>query len=87
MISITVNVPHWAALYFEYGDCDNLTDQEIAQADKWQERMLSEGWLWSGVEDPEPEFHLWPEFGAPADCVVANLITLPDSYNKSNNCL
>ena len=67
----TDKMPDYIACYFEYGDLDNLTEEDIKNADNWLNR-IEENHGVKGVTfewGEETGFYYYPEFGLGCNCI------------------
>lgn len=63
-------IPSWAVCYIEYGERNDLSDEEVAMVDKYLEDLCKEGYqLLCPKEDAEEEFNWHPAFGLPCSTV------------------
>ena len=66
----TCNIPAWSVCYLEYGEMDNLSEEDISMIDEWLETLENNGFtnpVFSFGDDNG--FHMFPEFGLGCDCV------------------
>lgn len=66
----TENIPLWAISYIEYGELDDLTEEDKTQVDDFL-ASYGEGIY---IDYGEHEFFTWyPAFGLPTNCVEGKI--------------
>lgn len=83
------SIPSWALPYISYGDSEGISEEGIAQIEKWRAKMLKWGFCPDFFEfvregkngdvypDPEQEsyFDSFPAFGLPCECYSCLFVT------------
>ena len=74
----TEKIPTWALCYLIYGDASNLTDEDIAIADKWCEANKVSSVCAPDTQEGEciPYFTHYPAFGLPTDVIDCHVMIL-----------
>ena len=57
------DIPEWAICYLDYGEDENLTEEEKAVADKWIEETFPNGYTFSPDFEDYNELDFYPAFG------------------------
>jgi len=54
-------VPRFWLIYLEYGDAEDMTDEEVQEADAFLEKWKKEGYNYGWVGEEYNEFALFPD--------------------------